>query len=253
MTVRELGSTVQLNFQTEGEASITNEELVVKIQNGYDGYVELIDKNMGMIHERALYCKKRTTIFEYDDIVSILLFDLYRAVNYYDPRRGVRFSTVAYTFMNRTISGILRTTCRRKANGGADLVSLNSNVSTIEGETTEMIELLADDSIKDFGESMLPNDKHIMDTCIKILTERVHSKRNIEIILLQLTKQHKGVKISAELGLTKQRISAILVEGRKILREELPKHGINHWGIDWRHYETDTITIQDKLLHDNNQ
>ena len=68
--------------------NIRNEEMVIKLQNGYDGYDEFLEQNMGMIYERAHYFSKRTKAFEYEDLVSIFMFEVYRAVKYYNPNRA---------------------------------------------------------------------------------------------------------------------------------------------------------------------
>lgn len=215
----------------EDAFGMTNEEMVVKLQNGYDGYDEFLEQNMGMIYERAHYFSKRTKVFEYEDLVSIFMFEVYRAVKYYNPNLGIKFTTYAYRFMINTFYNKLKSEeLRRQLNSS---MSLNQKANIGESDSVEIIDLIVDDSLPHFDDIVYSDEEHIKLTCIKVLRRRKLSEQKIEIIMTALGQRGKLQSFADELGVSRQRTSAIFIEGKKILQEELPKYGVDVWGIDW--------------------
>ena len=210
---------------------MTNEEMVVKLQNGYDGYDEFLARNMGMVYERAHYFSRRITSLEYEDLVSIFLFEVYRAVKYYNPTLGIKFTTYAYRFMINTFYNILRAEELRKNLHNHS--SLNQKAIATDSESAEIIDLIVDDSLLDFNDIVYPNEEHIKLVCIKVLRKHNYSERNIGIVMSLLSKQTKTEVLAKKIGITRQRISVIYIEARKLLKEELPNYGIDFGGIDW--------------------
>lgn len=210
---------------------MTNEEMVVKLQNGYDGYDEFLELNMGMIHERAHFFSKKSKTYDYEDLVSIFMYEVFRAVKYYNPHLGIKFTTYAYRFMINSFYNKLKAEELRKHLNNS--VSLNRKSAIGDIDSVEIIDLIVDDSLPDFDDVVYSDEEHIRLTCIKVLREKKFSERKIEIVMSGLGERGKTQSLADDLGVSRQRVSAIIIEAKKILQKELPKRGISGWGIDW--------------------
>lgn len=150
-------------------------------------------------------CRKwsRLNIIEFDELMQYSLLALMEAYKTYDETKGTKFSTYVYNTVEYRIRKEIYITNRK--NKRYKTVSLNTTIESGEGETTELIEMIADDldleeEIKNklminYYESecrrVLPRDK--FDVCYlrwfenmpyKAI-EKVTEKNNISGILLQ--------------------------------------------------------------------
>ena len=82
-------------------------------------------------------------IIEFDELMQISLLALIEAYNSYDKTRGKKFSTYVYDMIEYKIRKEIYITDRK--NKRYKTVSLNSTVESGEGDTIELIDLIADD------------------------------------------------------------------------------------------------------------
>ena len=167
-----------------------------------DEYMKLYEQFKLMIIKLVRKWSK-LNIVEFDELMQISLLALIEAYNSYDETRGKKFSTYVYDMIEYKIRKEIYMTDRK--NKKYKTVSLNSTVESGEGDTIELIDLIADDldleeEIKNklmvnYYESecrrVLPNDK--FQVCYlrwfenlpyKII-EKATGKNNISGILLQ--------------------------------------------------------------------
>ena len=135
-----------------------------------DEYMKLYEQFKPMIIKlvRKWY---KLNIVEFDELMQISLLALIEAYNSYDKTRGKKFSTYVYDMIEYKIRKEIYITDSK--NKRYKTVSLNSTVESGEGETIELIDLIADDLdledeiqskiMVDYYEAecqrVLPNDK----------------------------------------------------------------------------------------------
>ena len=107
-----------------------------------DEYIKLYEQFKPMIIK---LCNKwsRIGVIEYDDLMQIALLALIEARNSYDETRGKKFSSYVYDMIEYKIRKEIYITDSK--NKRYKTVSLNSTVESDEGDTTELIDLIADD------------------------------------------------------------------------------------------------------------
>ena len=167
-----------------------------------DEYMKLYAQFKPMIIKLVRKWSK-LNIVEFDELMQISLLALIEAYNSYDKTRGKKFSTYVYDMIEYKIRKEIYITDSK--NKRYKTVSLNSTVESGEGDTIELIDLIADDldleeEIKnkimvDYYESecrrVLPEDKFQVcylrwfENYSYKAIEKVTEKNNISGILLQ--------------------------------------------------------------------
>lgn len=111
--------------------TISNEEYM-KL---YEQFEQMIIK---LVNKWSKIC-----VIEYDDLMQIALLALIHTANTYDETKGTKFSTYVYTTIEYKLRKEIDTVNKKNKQYGK-LVSINTTVENGEGETTELIDLLAD-------------------------------------------------------------------------------------------------------------
>ena len=116
-------------------------------------------------------------IIEFDELMQISLLALIEAYNSYDKTRGKKFSTYVYDMIEYKIRKEIYITDRK--NKRYKTVSLNSTVESGEGDTIELIDLIADEI--DLEEEI--QDKIMMETYKTEIVSNLDTKKaNIMIL-----------------------------------------------------------------------
>lgn len=107
-----------------------------------DEYMKLHERFKPMIIK---LCNKwsRISVIEYDDLMQIALLALMEAYKTYDEKRGMKFSTYVYNTIEYRIRKEIYLT--NKKNKRYKTVSIYSTIESNEGDTIELLSLLADD------------------------------------------------------------------------------------------------------------
>ena len=107
-----------------------------------DEYMKLYEQFKPMIIKLV---RKWTNlnIVEFDELMQISLLALIEAYNSYDKTRGKKFSTYVYDMIEYKIRKEIYITDRK--NKRYKTVSLNTTIESGEGDTIELIDLIADD------------------------------------------------------------------------------------------------------------
>ena len=89
-------------------------------------------------------CRKwsRIGVIEYDDLVQYSLLELIHAAKTFDETRGTKFSTYVYDMIEYRLRKEIYLSKRKNR---IKTVSINSTIESGEGDTTELIDLIADD------------------------------------------------------------------------------------------------------------
>ena len=85
----------------------------------------------------------RIGVIEYDDLMQIALLALIAARNSYDETRGKKFSSYVYDMIEYRIRKEIYLTNKKNKNKPA--ISLNAVIENSEGDTAELIDLIADE------------------------------------------------------------------------------------------------------------
>ena len=107
-----------------------------------DEYMKLYEQFKPMIIKLVRKWSK-LNIVEFDELMQISLLALIEAYNSYDKTRGKKFSTYVYDMIEYKIRKEIYITDSK--NKRYNTVSLNSTVESGEGDTIELIDLIADD------------------------------------------------------------------------------------------------------------
>lgn len=107
-----------------------------------DEYIKLYEQFKPMIIK---LCNKwsRIGVIEYDDLMQIALLALIAAHNAYDDTKGKKFSSYVYDMIEYRIRKEIYLT--NKKNKRYKTVSIYSTIESSEGDTIELIDLIADD------------------------------------------------------------------------------------------------------------
>ena len=167
-----------------------------------DEYIKLYEQFKPMII-KLVNKWSRIGVIEYDDLMQIALLALMEAYKTYDEKRGMKFSTYVYNTIEYRIRKEIYIVDKKNKN--KPTISLNTVMQNSEGDTIELIDLIADDldlqeEIEDklminYYESeckrVLPKDKfqvcHLrwFENYSYKAIEKVTEKNNISSILLQ--------------------------------------------------------------------
>lgn len=109
---------------------------------GNDEYMKLYEQFKPMIIK---LCNKwsRISVIEYDDLMQIALLALIHAYNTYDETKGKKFSSYVYDMIEYRMRKEIYIV--DKKNKRYKTVSIYSTIESSEGDTIELIDLLADE------------------------------------------------------------------------------------------------------------
>ena len=172
-----------------------------------DEYMKLYEQFKLMIIKLVRKWSK-LNIIEFDELMQISLLELMEAYKTYDEKRGMKFSTYVYNTIEYRIRKEIYLT--NKKNKRYKTVSLNSTVESGEGDTIELIDLIADDlDLEDEIQSK------IMINYYESEIQRVLPKDKFEICYLRWFKNlpYKAIEKATE----KNNISGILLQSQSLL------------------------------------
>lgn len=167
-----------------------------------DEYMKLYEQFKPMII-KLVNRWSRIGVIEYDDLMQIALLALIAARNSYDETRGKKFSSYVYDMIEYRIRKEIYIVDKKNKN--KPTISLNTVIQNSEGDTAELIDLIADELdlqeeiqnklMINYYESeckrVLPKDKfqvcHLrwFENYSYKAIEKVTEKNNISSILLQ--------------------------------------------------------------------
>lgn len=106
-----------------------------------DEYIKLYEQFKPMIIK---LCNKwsRIGVIEYDDLMQIALLALIAAHNTYDETKGKKFSSYVYDMIEYRIRKEIYIVDKKNKN--KPTISLNTVIENSEGDTAELIDLIAD-------------------------------------------------------------------------------------------------------------
>lgn len=107
-----------------------------------DEYMKLYEQFKPMII-KLVNRWSRIGVIEYDELMQISLLALMEAYKTYDEKRGMKFSTYVYNTIEYRIRKEIYLT--NKKNKRYKTVSIYSTIESSEGDTIELIDLLADE------------------------------------------------------------------------------------------------------------
>ena len=172
-----------------------------------DEYMKLYEQFKPMII-KLVHKWSKLNIIEFDELMQISLLALIEAHNSYDETRGKKFSTYVYDMIEYKIRKEIYITDRK--NKRYKTVSLNSTVESGEGETIELIDLIADDlDLQDEIQSK------IMVNYYQSEIQRVLPKDKFEICYLRWFENYPYKDI--EKATNKNNISGILLQSQSLL------------------------------------
>lgn len=141
-----------------------------------DEYMKLYEQFKLMIIKLVRKWSK-LNIVEFDELMQISLLALIEAYNSYDETRGKKFSSYVYDMIEYKIRKEIYITDSK--NKRYKTVSLNTTIESGEGDTIELIDLIADDL--DLEEEI--QDKIMMETYKTEIVSNLDTKKaNIMIL-----------------------------------------------------------------------
>lgn len=141
-----------------------------------DEYMKLYEQFKPMIIKLVRKWSK-LNIVEFDELMQISLLELMEAYKTYDEKRGMKFSTYVYNTIEYRIRKEIYITDSK--NKKYKTVSLNSTVESGEGDTIELIDMIANDL--DLEEEI--QDKIMMETYKAEIVSNLDTKKaNIMIL-----------------------------------------------------------------------
>ena len=142
----ELGVIAQAAVDGHLDTDASSEELAVIIAEGQQATVQVWTLFLPMVWSMARpHARGRTSL---DDLVGAGCIGLAEAIRRYDPSRGTRFSTLAWTWIRRYVSeeslcdGTSRTIWRRRTE--MVVARTAENLSTLRGHAATVAEVAAE-------------------------------------------------------------------------------------------------------------
>lgn len=169
-----------------------------------DARAKLIECNQGLVHKIASRYFTTDPATEYDDLVSHGNLGLLTAIDRFDPKRGVAFSTYAYDWIKQAIQRAVATSGpirranwpkrRQKTADGrraaelrqARVARLDAPLKNEDEDCNTLLDLLAaPDSVED---EALAN----VETQVVLMRLRPHHRRMVEAWMLGATLDEAG-------------------------------------------------------------
>lgn len=192
-----------------------------------DEYMKLYEQFKLMIIKLVRKWSK-LNIVEFDELMQISLLELIEAYKSYDPDKGAKFSTYVYNTIEYRIRKEIYLTNRK--NKRYKTVSLNTTIESGEGDTTELIDLIADDL--DLQEEI--QDKIMMETYKAEIVSNLDTKKaNIMILKYFHNMSNSYIeKLTNTTGISNHIIESrmTLIRKSKLFRSEYKRiHHINDY------------------------
>lgn len=105
-----------------------------------DEYMKLYKEFENMIYKLCIKWSK-LNIIEFDDLMQFALLELVNAYKTYDPTKGSKFSSYVYTLIQYRLRREIQ---KVKEKNRIKTVSIYSTVTSDEGSTAELIDIIAD-------------------------------------------------------------------------------------------------------------
>ena len=176
-------------------------------------------------------CRKwsRLNIIEFDELMQISLLALMEAYKTFDETRGTKFSTYVYNTIEYRIRKEIYITNRK--NKRYKTISIYSTIESAEGDTTELIDLIANDL--DLEEEIY--NKMVLKAYEDEIRKYITDPNKLEVCLLKWFNSCSYNYIEKVTGVNN--ISGTLIDCRlkliqrsKLFRQEYNKiHHINEY------------------------
>ena len=126
----------------------TNEDLVKEYQTTHneDLFRALLEKNTGLLH--IIVMDYRIPKYEIEDLLSESYIALIKAVDNFDPTRGVTFTTALKVFVRQHLNRLYNeVTCQKRYNGMdpasyEELIEVDEYLEGLEAKDRYMVTLL---------------------------------------------------------------------------------------------------------------
>lgn len=199
--------------------NISNEDLVIAIQNGNKKAIENLWNNVHRLislHAYRYYQRfKGNSIATEEDLIQEGYMALLEAVKYFDINSGYKFTTyLNYTLKNafQRVMG-LRTT-KQRSEPLNNCFSLNSNISQDDEETEEIDFIVDENALKEFERIEVSETQQIVWEAIFHLDERSR-----QVIIMKYFKDMTLRNISDVLSVTIETIRQIELKALRTLRK----------------------------------
>lgn len=187
---------------------------------------KMVEDNHGLIYVALKqYCTPR----EYEDFYGAMAEGLCKAVQTYDPNRGIKFSTYAMKCMWSIRFMIKRKECTQRRGAGVTTISLSDPIPDTDGCCVEDLLAGGSDFAHDYEQS----------TLIRKVLDRLAEKYKMQHKCGTVDKIHviKRVcidgasqdEVAKELGVCQATISRIVKRTKRDLMHMLKQEGIETW------------------------
>lgn len=191
---------------------MTNEELVIRIQNGEEVFEELYRNNAGFIHKMAREYSKKSML-EKDDLVSEFMYVLYKCAYSYDVGADNKFITFFGTAMLRFFM---------KATDRSEYVNVYTRTHSLNvpvpyesnGTPPELIDLIPS------HHQEFTYEQEIRDICTRTLT-RNFSDRISTMVMEYFDEETTVRELGEKYQISYQAVALNVKRAREVLRLEL--------------------------------
>lgn len=152
---------------------------------------KFILNNMGIVYNIA-HKYARSSKYEFDDLVSLAIEGIIKAVDRYDINKGYKFSTYAYVIINNVILYHFR-----NDKNSIKYTSLNKDID--DNENLELINIVPDKTV----------DIESYIEIKEIVNNITNSDRDIKILKLYMSG-YDQCEISQDIGISQAQVSRIL-------------------------------------------
>lgn len=171
---------------------------------------KMFNENTKLVYEvysKKIAGRKNADIMK-DDLIQIGMLSLWKSCTWYDPEKGVKFSTYAFNSIYKSmLCALVRETKRT-----ALLVSMNKQVKS----KTENSVITYEDVI---ASSVSVASEVEIDCLVKQITDAIGNNSNKVIDMIR--KGYTQVDIAKEMSTTRAEVSSILKKFRKKLKNTL--------------------------------
>ena len=198
---------------------MSNEELVSKFQQGEDVFNQLLDKNIGWIRKRA-YKHSRYSLYEYHDLENYFIYLMYKALDKYNPNRGVKFITYFSNVIEKKFATMV--TRASYVNLERMTLSLNNNpISPFGDEAMEFMDTLPSPhgNVSELGD---------LERVVKNILSKTMTTKGANIATRYFLDGINTEELASEYGVTREATSKQVRKARAILIQELPKYEFHY-------------------------
>ncbi|MGM9969226.1 MAG: sigma-70 family RNA polymerase sigma factor [Anaeroplasma sp.] len=199
--------------------NISNEDLVIAIQNGNKKDIEVLWKNVHRLislHAYRYYQRFRdNSIATEEDLIQEGYMALLEAIKYFDINSGYKFTTyLNYTLKNAFQRVMGLKTSKQRNEPLNNCFSLNSNISQDDEETEEIDFIIDETALKQFERIEVSETQQIVWEAISHLDERSR-----EVIIMKYFKDMTLRNISNVLSVTVETVRQIELKALRTLRK----------------------------------